>query len=267
MIHHHLRRLRRHGQLAAIAPASDGLWAQTAVPPRRGQRARGPDRRRERAAARWPRRSATPSATCTSARGTSSPTSTPARATARPGARAAGRGGRARPGARAGVGGRAGAGLPAPPRPSSRRRATQLVKGTKIQCELDAHGRLMHCHHEKLVIVDDELAFVGGIDLTALAGDRYDSNAHPHKGRDRLARRVVAAARPDRRATSPPTSRCAGRRHAARRSSCPRRRAPRRRHDRPVHPHGARGRLRRAPARRVLDPRELRPRAAQRRAA
>ena len=39
----------------------------------------------------------------------------------------------------------------------------------------------MHCHHEKLVIVDDELAFVGGIDLTALAGDRYDSNEHPHK--------------------------------------------------------------------------------------
>ena len=57
----------------------------------------------------------------------------------------------------------------------------KLVKGTKIQCELDAHGRKMHCHHEKLVIVDDELAFVGGIDLTALAGDRYDSNEHPHK--------------------------------------------------------------------------------------
>ena len=30
----------------------------------------------------------------------------------------------------------------------------------------------MHCHHEKLVIVDDTVAFVGGIDLTALAGDR-----------------------------------------------------------------------------------------------
>ena len=56
-----------------------------------------------------------------------------------------------------------------------------LVRGTKIQCQLDACTRMMHCHHEKLVIVDDELAFVGGIDLTALAGDRYDSNAHPHK--------------------------------------------------------------------------------------
>jgi phosphatidylserine/phosphatidylglycerophosphate/cardiolipin synthase-like enzyme len=31
------------------------------------------------------------------------------------------------------------------------------------------------------VIVDDEIAFVGGIDLTALAGDRYDSNEHSYK--------------------------------------------------------------------------------------
>ena len=30
----------------------------------------------------------------------------------------------------------------------------------------------MHCHHEKLVIVDGEAAFVGGIDLTTYAGDR-----------------------------------------------------------------------------------------------
>jgi Phospholipase D Active site motif len=29
----------------------------------------------------------------------------------------------------------------------------------------------LHCHHEKIVIVDGELAFVGGIDLTSLAGD------------------------------------------------------------------------------------------------
>src|SRR5215218_6335843 len=36
MIHHHMRRMRRHGQIAAVAPASEGLWAQTAVPPRDG---------------------------------------------------------------------------------------------------------------------------------------------------------------------------------------------------------------------------------------
>src|SRR6478735_8193665 len=36
MIHHHRRRLRRHGQLKAFAPATDGLYAETAVPPREG---------------------------------------------------------------------------------------------------------------------------------------------------------------------------------------------------------------------------------------
>src|SRR5689334_6283685 len=36
MTHHHLRRLRRHGHVNAIAPASDSLWAQTAVQPRDG---------------------------------------------------------------------------------------------------------------------------------------------------------------------------------------------------------------------------------------
>src|SRR3954464_13668644 len=36
MIHHHMRRLRRRGQLAALAPAREGLWARTAPPPRNG---------------------------------------------------------------------------------------------------------------------------------------------------------------------------------------------------------------------------------------
>src|SRR5215218_2315253 len=36
MIHHHMRRLRRHGQLKAVAPATDGLWAETGAPPREG---------------------------------------------------------------------------------------------------------------------------------------------------------------------------------------------------------------------------------------
>jgi phosphatidylserine/phosphatidylglycerophosphate/cardiolipin synthase-like enzyme len=37
----------------------------------------------------------------------------------------------------------------------------------------------MHCHHEKLVFVDGRIAYVGGIDLTALAGDRLDVSRHP----------------------------------------------------------------------------------------
>jgi phosphatidylserine/phosphatidylglycerophosphate/cardiolipin synthase-like enzyme len=39
----------------------------------------------------------------------------------------------------------------------------------------------MHCHHEKIVIVDDRVAYVGGIDLTVLAGNRLDSRAHPRR--------------------------------------------------------------------------------------
>jgi phosphatidylserine/phosphatidylglycerophosphate/cardiolipin synthase-like enzyme len=57
-----------------------------------------------------------------------------------------------------------------------------LIRGTRVQCALDAHERPMHCHHEKLVIIDDEVAFVGGIDLTHLGGDRFDSSTHPMRG-------------------------------------------------------------------------------------
>ncbi len=54
----------------------------------------------------------------------------------------------------------------------------ELIRGTRVQCALDFHERPMHCHHEKLVIVDGEVAFVGGIDLTSLGGDRFDTNDH-----------------------------------------------------------------------------------------
>jgi phosphatidylserine/phosphatidylglycerophosphate/cardiolipin synthase-like enzyme len=40
----------------------------------------------------------------------------------------------------------------------------------------------MHCHHEKLVVVDDRVAFVGGIDLTSFAGNRLDASGHPARG-------------------------------------------------------------------------------------
>jgi phosphatidylserine/phosphatidylglycerophosphate/cardiolipin synthase-like enzyme len=59
----------------------------------------------------------------------------------------------------------------------------ELTRGTKIQCALDSRERPMHCHHEKLVIVDGEVAFVGGIDLTSLGGDRFDSGEHPVRGK------------------------------------------------------------------------------------
>ena len=58
----------------------------------------------------------------------------------------------------------------------------ELTQGTKVRCVLDARERTMHCHHEKLVIVDDSVAFVGGIDLTSLGGDRCDDRGHPARG-------------------------------------------------------------------------------------
>src|SRR5439155_3069978 len=68
----------------------------------------------------------------------------------------------------------AGAPLPLfhPDRKEVREMREQLVEGTRIVCALDDRERPMHCHHEKLVIVDGRIAFVGGIDLTTLGGDR-----------------------------------------------------------------------------------------------
>ena len=79
----------------------------------------------------------------------------------------------------------AGAPVPlfAPRRSSVRDAREQLVRGTRIKAALDSHERPMHCHHEKVVVIDDEVAFVGGIDLTDLGGDRYDTPAHPARGR------------------------------------------------------------------------------------
>ena len=71
----------------------------------------------------------------------------------------------------------------APDRRAVRAGRDELARGTRMRVALDARSRLMHCHHEKLVIVDDEVAFVGGIDLTSLSGDRYDTNEHPARGR------------------------------------------------------------------------------------
>jgi phosphatidylserine/phosphatidylglycerophosphate/cardiolipin synthase-like enzyme len=79
----------------------------------------------------------------------------------------------------------AGAPVPAftPARAAVRRVREELTRGTRVQCALDSSERPMHCHHEKLVIVDDEIAFVGGIDLTSLAGDRFDTSDHAMRGR------------------------------------------------------------------------------------
>ncbi|HEX6355542.1 phospholipase D family protein [Actinophytocola sp.] len=75
------------------------------------------------------------------------------------------------------------AGPPVPAFQPTRRlvRAQQkrFTAHTGVRCVLDARERTMHCHHEKLVVVDDTTAFVGGVDFTALEGDRHDSAEHP----------------------------------------------------------------------------------------
>jgi phosphatidylserine/phosphatidylglycerophosphate/cardiolipin synthase-like enzyme len=58
-----------------------------------------------------------------------------------------------------------------------------LVRGTRIRCATDPREHPFHCHHEKTVVVDGKVAFVGGIDLTDAAGDRFDSQSHPARRR------------------------------------------------------------------------------------
>jgi phosphatidylserine/phosphatidylglycerophosphate/cardiolipin synthase-like enzyme len=54
----------------------------------------------------------------------------------------------------------------------------KLVRDTKIQAYKDPREHPVHCHHEKTLVIDDEIAFVNGIDLTDQAGDRFDSSDH-----------------------------------------------------------------------------------------
>jgi phosphatidylserine/phosphatidylglycerophosphate/cardiolipin synthase-like enzyme len=75
----------------------------------------------------------------------------------------------------------AGAPLPlfTPSRSQVRKGREQLIGGTRTRMALDRRERPMHCHHEKIAVIDGRVAYVGGIDLTALAGDRLDSSGHP----------------------------------------------------------------------------------------
>ncbi|HTP18429.1 MAG TPA: phosphatidylserine/phosphatidylglycerophosphate/cardiolipin synthase family protein [Solirubrobacteraceae bacterium] len=79
----------------------------------------------------------------------------------------------------------AGAPVPAfhPTRKEVREGVETLTRGTRIRCETDPREHPFHCHHEKTVIVDGEIAFVGGIDMTDYAGDRFDTSDHPARRR------------------------------------------------------------------------------------
>ena len=78
----------------------------------------------------------------------------------------------------------AGAPLPLfrPSRAQVREVRDRLVRGTRVRMALDSKERPMHCHHEKLAVIDGRIGYVGGIDLTSLAGNRFDSSDHPPRG-------------------------------------------------------------------------------------
>ena len=65
------------------------------------------------------------------------------------------------------------------------RRAVEEVRRTLVaegngdlRCALDTSAHFTHCHHQKAIVVDGQLAFVGGMDLTTLEGDRWDRPGH-----------------------------------------------------------------------------------------
>ena len=70
-----------------------------------------------------------------------------------------------------------------PTRKEVRDAVEELTRGTRIRCEADPREHPFHCHHEKIVVVDGEVAFVGGIDITDFAGDRFDVSDHPARRR------------------------------------------------------------------------------------
>ena len=59
-----------------------------------------------------------------------------------------------------------------------KRTRDELMRGTRVHCLLDHHQRPLHAHHEKILVIDDRVAFVGGLDHTYLKGDRFDSSRH-----------------------------------------------------------------------------------------
>jgi phosphatidylserine/phosphatidylglycerophosphate/cardiolipin synthase-like enzyme len=57
-----------------------------------------------------------------------------------------------------------------------------LARHTKIEAHADGCTGFTHCHHEKTIVVDGRVAFVGGIDLTLDGGDPWDTPSHVARG-------------------------------------------------------------------------------------
>jgi phosphatidylserine/phosphatidylglycerophosphate/cardiolipin synthase-like enzyme len=66
-----------------------------------------------------------------------------------------------------------------PTRKEVKAEVEKLTRDTRIRAYRDPREHPVHCHHEKTLVIDDEVAFVNGIDMTDQAGDRYDTSDHP----------------------------------------------------------------------------------------
>ena len=77
-----------------------------------------------------------------------------------------------------------GAPVPAfrPSRGDVRNAVANLVHHTRIKSAVDGCTGFTHCHHEKTIVIDDRVAFVGGIDLTLDGGDPFDTGTHRARG-------------------------------------------------------------------------------------
>ena len=75
-----------------------------------------------------------------------------------------------------------GAPLPPPFRPrraEAKELAARFAHHAGVELAIDSKERLLHCHHEKIMVVDGDLSFVGGFDFTTLGASRLDSSRHP----------------------------------------------------------------------------------------
>jgi len=52
-------------------------------------------------------------------------------------------------------------------------------RGVDLAFVRDETARPSHCHHQKAIVIDGRVAFVGGMDITTFQGDRWDSPTHP----------------------------------------------------------------------------------------
>ncbi len=55
---------------------------------------------------------------------------------------------------------------------------TRCTQGD-LKLRLDKSLHFTHCHHQKAIVIDGQVAFIGGMDLTTFMGDRFDTNSHP----------------------------------------------------------------------------------------